>query len=145
MIDHVRASVRLPLGWQYDPASAPADIVTPGMQVFIDRYNKRLPMVLSGAWQHPSGASELGPDGANRPAAPGGSQGGAGGLSRGSVLHGDPCTCSCEELAAFDEQAEAAKKSGDNDVAMSLATKMMACMGQCQREYMLCRAGLSDE
>ena len=145
VVDHVRASLRLPFGWQYDPASAPADIVTPGMQVFIDRYNKRLPMVLSGAWQNSAGASDPEPDGANRPAAPDGSQVGAGGLSSGSVLHGDPCTCSCEELAAFDEQAEAAKKSGDNDAGMSLATEMMACMGQCQREYMLCRAGLADE
>ncbi|MGB7933027.1 MAG: hypothetical protein WCH04_12520 [Gammaproteobacteria bacterium] len=149
VVDHVRASLRLPFGWQYDPASAPADIVTPGMQVFIDRYNKRLPTVLSGAWPTPAGASNPGSDGANNPAAPGGSQTGAeddaGGSGSGSVLHSNHCTCSCEELAAFDEQAETAKKNGDNDAAMSLATEMMACTSQCQREYMLCRAGLSEE
>jgi hypothetical protein len=146
VVDHVRASLRLPFGWQYDPASAPADIVTPGMQVFIDRYNKRLPMVLSGAWQNPVGASNPGPDGASSPAAPGGSQtgavGGASGSGSGSLHHGATCTCSCEELAAFDEHAGTAKKSADNDAAMSLATEMMACTSQCQREYMLCRAGL---
>jgi hypothetical protein len=60
------------------------------------------------------------------------------------VLGGKPCTCSCEELAAFDEAAEAAKAAGDDDATMALANEMMACMAQCQRPYMLCRAGLSD-
>jgi hypothetical protein len=148
VVDRVRARLRLPFGWQYDPATAPADIVTPGMEVFIDRHTRKVPMVLSGTWGSPGQGSGPGAPGGSAGASGSGGTGGSGGAGGGaagtSVLGGKPCTCSCEELAAFDEAAEAAKAAGDDDATMALANEMMACMAQCQRPYMLCRAGLSD-
>lgn len=149
IVDRVRARLHLPFGWQYDPASAPADIVTPGMQVFIDRHARKVPRVLSDSWHDPGpGPDETGagndPPGTGSPGASGGGSGaGASGASGASVLQGAPCACSCEELAAFDEASETSKAAGDDRATMALAREMMSCMAQCQRPYLLCRAGFS--
>ena len=142
-VDHFKASLRFPFGWRYSAESSPVDIVTPGIQIFIDHHAKRLPMVLSGTWQNPSPApgsgtttTTSGPGSAN-PGGPSGAAPGSSGSSSGSAL--DSCACSCEELADFDSRAEEAKKVGDNDATMAFAGQMMACVGQCQREYMICR------
>jgi len=142
-VDHFKASLRFPFGWRYSAENSPVDIVTPGMQIFIDRHAKRLPMVLSGTWQNPdpepdrgTATATSGPGSAN-PGGPPGAPPGSSGTGSGGAL--DSCTCSCEELADFDNRAEEAKKVGDNDATMALAGQMMGCMGQCEREYMICR------
>jgi len=142
-VDHFKASLRFPFGWRYSAENSPVDIVTPGMQIFIDRHAKRLPMVLSGTWQTPdptpgpgTTTTTSGPGSAN-PGGPPGAPPGSGGSSSGATL--DSCACSCEELADFDSRAEEAKKVGDNDATMALAGQMMGCMGHCEREYMICR------
>jgi hypothetical protein len=142
-VDHFKASLRFPFGWRYSAENSPVDIVTPGIQIFIDRHAKRLPMVLSGTWQNPDPTTDLGsatatsdPGSANPDGPPGAAPGSSGSSSGGTL---DSCACSCEELADFDNRAEEAKKVGDNDATMALAGQMMGCMGQCQREYMICR------
>jgi hypothetical protein len=142
-VDHFKASLRFPFGWRYSAENSPVDIVTPGMQIFIDRHAKRLPMVLSGTWNNPdptanpgTATTTSGPGSAN-PGGPPGAAPGSSGSSSGGAL--DSCTCSCEELTDFDNRAGEAKKAGDNDATMALAGQMMACVGQCQREYMICR------
>jgi hypothetical protein len=142
-VDHFKASLRFPFGWRYSAENSPVDIVTPGMQIFIDRHAKRLPMVLSGTWHNPDPTLDPGtttttsdPGSAN-PGGPPGAPPGSGGASSGGTLNA--CACSCEELADFDSRAEEAKKVGDNDATMALAGQMMGCMGQCEREYMICR------
>jgi hypothetical protein len=142
-VDHFKASLRFPFGWRYSAENSPVDIVTPGMQIFIDRHAKRLPMVLSGTWNNPdstpnpgTATTTSGPGSAN-PGGPPGAAPSSGGSSSGGAL--DSCTCSCEELADFDSRAEEAKKLDDNDAMKALASQMMGCMGQCQREYMICR------
>jgi hypothetical protein len=112
------------------------------MQIFIDRHAKRLPMVLSGTWQNPDPTSDPGTTtttsgpGPAKPGAPPGAPPDSGGSSLGATL--GSCACSCEELADFENRAEEAKKAGDNDAMKALAGQMMACMGQCQAEYMIC-------
>ncbi len=144
VVDRVKASLRLPFGWQYDPASAPADIVTPGMEIMIDRHARRVPRVLAGTWGTPGDgegtATNKDPaEDAGDGSAPPGADAGGGGYS---VLNGGPCSCSCDEVDAFDKQGEAAKAAGDNKSMMGLASEMMRCHSKCQQQYLLCRLGM---
>ena len=142
-VDHITASLRFPYGWRYAAGSGPADIVTPGMQVFIDRHAKRLPRVLTGSWQNPGTAITTPGSGTSGP-------GGPPGLSGSSSTSGDSgsgiseCTCSCEELADFERSVEDAKKAGNDEAMRAMAGPMMACMNPCQREYMICRIEADD-
>lgn len=135
-VDELKVSLRIPFGWRYSAESSPVDIVTPGMQVYIDRHAKRVPLVLSGAWNstgapgsEAAGQSTDGPPGPNSGTAPG-----QGGSSSGGSL----CDCSCEEYKAMKESGESAKAEGDQDTMMKLSGQMMACMSQCQQKYMIC-------
>jgi len=120
------------------PPNAPADIVTPGMQVFIDRHAKRVPRVLSGTWQNPGTAISTPASGTSSPGGPPGMSG-----SPPVSDESDPgnirCDCSCEELADFETRVADAKKAGNDEAMMKMSGQMMACMNPCQREYMICR------
>ncbi|WP_354695959.1 hypothetical protein [Elongatibacter sediminis] len=147
VVDRVQARLRLPFGWRYDPGSAPADLVTPGMEVMIARHARRVPMVLSGAWGQPGEGGDTGAGGGGPGDAGAAAGAGSGGASSsagsgGTLDAGAPCECTCEELAAFDERAEQLKQQGDDKAMMKMSSRMMACMTPCQRPYMLCRAGL---
>ena len=137
VVDHISASLRFPYGWRYAAGSGPADIVTPGIQVFIDRHAKRLPRVLSGSWKNPGMATTSGSETTTTGGPPGlsGSPSAASDSDTGSIL----CNCSCEELAEFEESAAAAKKAGNKDALMKLSGQMLSCTNSCQSEYMICR------
>jgi len=135
VVDHLTAEVSIGFGWRSFSQTAPTDIRTPGVQLYIDT----MPDSLQEALKH--GANTAIP---NFDSMPGTSDsddesGASNDASPGSGGTLESCTCSCDELADFDSRAEEAKKAGDNDATMALAGQMMGCMGECQRGYMICR------
>ena len=146
-VDHIKVSLRFPLGWRYS-GNSPVDIVTPGMQVFIDRHALRVPRVLSGNWQNPGSSPGPGlgpgpgpdsdPDYSDDPSS---SQPNPGGTSSSSVI----CSCGCDEMEDFDKRAEEAKAAGDEDAMMVVQGRMVECLGFCQNDYLICRIDAAEE
>jgi hypothetical protein len=135
VVDHLSAEVSIAFGWRSFGETAPTDIRTPGVQ----RYINTMPDSLQEAMNF--GADTALPDYDDFSATSSSSDGNDTGTGTSSSSGGalDSCACSCEELAGFENRSEEAKKVGDNDATMALAGKMMACVSQCQREYMICR------
>lgn len=137
--DHLITTLTLALGREHFAETAPIHVLTPGTKFDIDLYYRYgVPTESFVSPSAPSSSSGSGSGTTSGPA-PSGSGTSATGTSTSSGGTLNACTCSCEELADFDNRAEEAKKVGDNDATMALAGQMMGCMGQCEREYMICR------
>jgi hypothetical protein len=137
--DHLITTMTLALGREHFAETAPVHVLTPGTKFDIDlyyRYGVPTESFVSPSAPSSSSGSSSGTTSGPAPSGSGTSATGASTSSGGTL---DSCACSCEELADFDSRGEVAKKVGDNDATMALANQMMACMGQCQREYMICR------
>jgi len=135
VVDHLTAQVNIAFGWRQFSQTAPTDIRTPGVQLYIDT----MPGSLQEALKH--GANTAIPNFDSMPGTSGSGDGSDAGTGTSSSSGGtlDSCGCSCEELADFDSRAEEAKKVGDNDATMALAGQMLGCMDKYQRQYMICR------
>jgi hypothetical protein len=137
-VDELKVSLRIPFGWRNSAENAAVDIVTPGMQIFIDRHAKRLPMILSGTWHNPGAASGMNQAGQGTSGSPGtAASSGAPGES-GMSTGGAVCDCSCEAYSNMNERAEAVSATGDQDAIMKLSGQMMTCSSQCQQPYLIC-------
>jgi hypothetical protein len=134
VVDHLTAEVNIAFGWRSFGQTAPTDIRTPGIQ----RYINTMPDSLQEAMNF--GANTALPDyddfSGTRSSGDGSDAGEGTSSGTGGTL--DSCDCSCEGLADIESRAGEAKKVGDNDATMALARQAMGCMGQCQREYMIC-------
>ena len=104
VVDRLNAELVLPFGWRYLVDSAPQDVITPGLEVYMARYFDR---VNSGFSARMSSPSVTGGGTAARPAAAGGGGGGgaqsaatgAGGGCIGTACPQSACTCDCAEFA----------------------------------------------
>ena len=141
-VDELKVSLQMPFGWRYSAGNAPVDIVTPGMQVYIDRHSKRLPMVLSGEWQNP-GSTVTGQPTSQSPGGSGTGQGPAAGSSGTSSTVSD-CNCSCEEYRELTAAGEAAGRGEGDEITNKLVGRMMSCVTQCQTEYMICQLDMDE-
>ncbi len=137
--DHLITTLTLALGREHFAETAPIHVLTPGTKFDIDlyyRYGVPTESFVSPSTPGSGSGSDAGPTSGAASSGSGTSATGTPTSSGGAL---DSCACSCDELADFDNRAEAAKKVGDNDATMALANQMMGCMGRCQREYMICR------
>ena len=141
-VDALKVSLKMPFGWRYAAGNSPVDIVTPGMQVYIDRHSKRLPMVLSGEWQNP-GSTVTGQPTSHSPGGSGAGQGAAPGSGGTSSTVSD-CNCSCEEYRELTAAGEAAGRGEGDETTNKLVGRMMSCVSQCQTEYMICQLDMDE-
>jgi hypothetical protein len=114
VVDHFEATLILPLGWRYYSSTAPADVMTPGTQVYMDRYHQQM-MSVPGIENIMN--SYLG-----------GSDGTSGG-SGGRAVSQAGCDCSCEGLKTV--RAQNRNKAGmTTEQKMTQATCAMQCVQQ---------------
>lgn len=134
VVDHVAVEVILPFGRRYFPSTAPVDVITPGLEIYIDEYYKDLAAAgvpvpdsfLGGGPAAPG--DDVGPSEAASP--PG--TGPSGGESTGGQA---ACECSCEEFEKLQEFGDALE-AGDADVADIQA--LAQCTNTCMPQYMRC-------
>ena len=141
-VDELKVSLQMPYGWRYSAENAPVDIVTPGMQVYIDRHSKRLPMVLSGEWKN-RGSTVTGQPTSHSPSRSGTGQAPAAGSGETPSTVTD-CNCSCEEYKELAEAGEAVGRGEGDEITNKLAGRMMNCVSQCQTEYMICQLDMDE-
>ncbi|WP_133300669.1 hypothetical protein [Seongchinamella sediminis] len=129
VVDRVNAVVDLAFGWRQFGATAPSDIVTPG----IERYIATMP----GSWHE---AIRFGAG----TALPGTDASGAGDSAPGAPRGDDSsglveCACTCTERNAFLSKLEslAADETSQGAIAM-LGAASSGCASQCRREYVIC-------
>jgi len=140
VVDHMTAEVNMAFGWRQFNTTAPTDIVTPGVQ----RYINTMPDSWNEAMRFGAGTAlpESGLPGAPPGAPPGGSGTGGSGSSSGGKLDGEPCECSCEEHAALQERSKELRADldagGDASAVWAEITSQMVCFETCRREYMIC-------
>ncbi len=119
-VDELEAVITLPFGWRYFAGSAPRDIMTPGTEVYRQRYEGRT------NWM-------LGDDGTNPEGGPGGSGGGGGG-GAGSTTEERGCRCSCEEY----EELRSMRGSREPE-EQAKQMEMAFCALTCLQQYAACR------
>jgi hypothetical protein len=136
VVDHMTAEVNMAFGWRQFNTTAPTDIVTPGVQ----RYINTMPDSLGEAMRF--GAGTALPESGVPTSSDGGPGTGGAGSPDGGTIGVDACLCSCEEQTAFHSRSEelrAGLDAGDDaDSAWAEINSQMDCFVECRREYMIC-------
>ena len=140
VIEHVSAEVNVSFGWRQFNSTAPVDIRTKGIEAYIDTMPDSLEEAMT------FGAGTAIPD---TTGIPGDGEGDSSGDSSGSSSVGgslQPCTCTCDELAATDAAAIEfkARMAAGEQPSMSEISGFNRCTATCQREYMVCRMEEAD-
>jgi hypothetical protein len=136
VVDHMTAELNMAFGWRQFNKTAPVDIVTPGVQ----RYINTMPDSFQEAMRFGAGTA-LPEDGAS-PATPGQPGPGGTGTSTGGQIIGSACLCTCEEQSALQARGEELRAQldagGDAAAAWAEINSQMGCFDSCRREYMIC-------
>jgi len=132
VVDRLVAEIVMPFGRRYFAETAGRDVVTPGMERYVDMITRSIAVGpgglipdLSGLMGGGGSEGGEGSGGAGR-----GSVGGAGGVA-GEVQTG--CDCSCEALV--ERQAEC-KTIDENDWAAAI--ECASCISECLQEMLDC-------
>jgi len=136
VVERVTAEVWIPFGWRQFPETASTDIVTPGVQEYIDSMPTSLDVAMRG------GAGTALPE-SDIPAEENGGAGGFGtGSDAGAGATGQlmPCACTCDARRQMETRAQAIGDDPGLDDAgkLEMASALMACATQCQTEYTVC-------
>ena len=134
VVDHLDAEIILPFGWRYLAETAPSDLVTEGVRIYMDRYQDRMAgvpdfqsiMEMVGAGSRTGGGGGSGGGGAGGPGTDGGGNpAGSEGFSG--------CDCSCEALVELQEECQSLDGSD-----MAAAMMCASCMSECVQAMMNC-------
>ncbi len=134
VVDHVAGEVILPFGRRYFPSTAPVDVITPGLEIYIDEYYKDLAAAGVPVPDSFLGGGPVVPGddgGPSEAASPPGTKPSGGELTGGQAA----CECSCEEFEKLQEFGEALD-AGDADVADIQV--LAQCTNTCMPQYMRC-------
>ena len=146
VVDHLDAEIVLPFGWRYFAESAPQDIVTPGIKIYMARYHDRMGSV--PGLQSITGMFSGGGSGGASGGAGGGGGGSGGGGPAGSQGCSEPyvwtgtCTCCCAELARMSDLKNREKELTPAEQEESGALPF--CALSCTQQYIECRTNKTN-
>ncbi|MGB5296823.1 MAG: hypothetical protein WBP34_17925, partial [Thermoanaerobaculia bacterium] len=126
-VDHLKADLTLAFGWRHFAENEIEDLVTPAVQLDIDRYHHE---VFGDPLPYPTGG---GGDG------DGGEDGSEGNGSGADGTGADICLCTCEEYEEIQRRTEETESGGMPD--MKFLAKVMRCAFECVEEYRACGRG----
>ncbi|MGB5392547.1 MAG: hypothetical protein WBP10_20425, partial [Thermoanaerobaculia bacterium] len=147
-VDHLKADVTLAFGWRHFAEHEIEDLVTPAVQLDIDRYHHEvfgdpLPYPTGGGAGSGGDGGGDGSDGdgsgADGTGAGGGGDGSDGDGSGADGTGADICLCTCEEYEEIQLRTEDTGSSGMPD--MEFMAKVMRCAFECVEEYRACGRG----
>ncbi|MGB5341354.1 MAG: hypothetical protein WBP67_04625 [Thermoanaerobaculia bacterium] len=147
-VDHLKADVTLAFGWRHFAEHEIEDLVTPAVQLDIDRYHHEvfgdpLPYPTGGGAGSGGDGGGDGSDGdgsgADGTGAGGGGDGSDGDGSGADGTGADICLCTCEEYEEIQRRTEDTGSSGMPD--MEFMAKVMRCAFECVEEYRVCGRG----
>ncbi|MGB5341261.1 MAG: hypothetical protein WBP67_04150, partial [Thermoanaerobaculia bacterium] len=132
VVDRIDAIVVLPFGWRYFE-QPPLDEITPGVEIFVERFHARLEGRIGGRWPY------AGPMSGPTPSPTDGGVGvpGLGGMGGSSSSGGDvaDCDCSCEGFQEFKELG----RQKDDPEAQEKLQAMGACAMKCMGSWIGCK------
>ena len=137
VVDHLDAVIILPFGWRYFAKTAPQDIVTAGVAIYMARYGGRMEGVpaIKAIMDQALGGTSAG-------SSPSGASGGIGG-SLGGGGCADPwvwtgtCSCCCAELARIKELRKRRKELTPQE--QKERDEIRLCALSCTQQYIQCR------
>ncbi|MGB5659868.1 MAG: hypothetical protein WBO54_10340 [Thermoanaerobaculia bacterium] len=145
-VDHLKADLTLAFGWRHFAENEIEDLVTPAVQLDIDRYHHEvfgdpLPYPTGGGGDGDGGGDGSGGNGsgADGTGAGGGGDGSDGDGSGADGTGADICLCTCEEYEEIQRRTEETESGGMPD--MKFLAKVMRCAFECVEEYRACGRG----
>ena len=138
VVDHLDAEIILPFGWRYLAESAPSDIVTPGVEVYMARYHDRM----GGVPGFQSATSKIPGGGGGASSGISGSGGGGAGGVLSSQGCSDPwvwpgtCTCCCAELARMKDLRRRKRRLTPEE--QKVWEVIQSCPLSCAGQYVQC-------